>query len=85
LGQPGRLGARFYKPGQGSFINQDTYTAPQGGPAVTGNLHAYADDNPMTITDVSGHAPSASSAAGNVSASQVAAAATRAAEARGRP
>jgi RHS repeat-associated protein len=78
------MGARFYKPGQGSFIDQDTYIAPQGGPAVVGNLHAYAHDNPMTITDVSGHSPSASAATGNVSASQVTAAATRAAEARGK-
>jgi len=75
------MGARFYKPSAGGFINQDTYSGAHGDPAVTGNLHAYADDNPMTITDPSGHSPSASSGASSVSASEVAAAAARAAEA----
>jgi RHS repeat-associated protein len=75
------MGARFYQPSAGGFINQDTYAGTQGGPAVTGNLHAYADDNPMTITDPSGHSPSASPGTGSVTASEVAAAAARAAEA----
>jgi large repetitive protein len=50
------MGARFYRPGSG-FANQDTQPA-KSGDAVTDNLHAYANDNPMTITDPSGHSPS---------------------------
>ena len=76
------MGARFYKPSAGGFINQDTYTGGEGGPAVTDNLHAYADDNPMSVTDPSGHAPSSSSGSGGgVTAGEIAAAAARAAEA----
>ena len=40
----------------GGFFDQDTQPA-EGGAAVTDNLHAYADDNPMTITDPTGHCP----------------------------
>jgi RHS repeat-associated protein len=76
------MGSRFYKPAAGGFINQDTYTGGQGGPAVAGNLHAYAGDNPMSVTDPSGHSPSASKGSGGgVTAGQIAAAAARAAEA----
>jgi large repetitive protein len=52
------MGARFYRPGISGFGNQDTYTSGEGGTAVTDNLHAYADDNPMSITDPTGHSPS---------------------------
>src|SRR5260370_2548669 len=55
------MGARFYRPPAGGFINQDTDTGEEGGPAVTDNLHAYAHDNPVTLTDVSGHSPSRTS------------------------
>jgi RHS repeat-associated protein len=75
------MGARFYSPSAGDFINQDTYTGGEGGSAVTDDLHAYADDNPMSVTDPSGHSPSSSSGSGSVSAGQVAAAAARAAAA----
>jgi RHS repeat-associated protein len=49
------MGARMYEPSTSGFINQDTYTGGEGGTAVTDNLHAYADDNPVTLTDPSGH------------------------------
>ena len=76
------MGARFYKPSAGGFINQDTYAGGEGGPAVTDNLHAYADDNPMSVMDPSGHAPSKSSGSGGgVTAGEIAAAAARAAAA----
>jgi RHS repeat-associated protein len=45
------MGSRFYNPGKGSFLNQDTAT-PAGG-----NAYAYADDNPVTLTDLTGHSP----------------------------
>jgi RHS repeat-associated protein len=76
------MGARFYQPGTGGFTSKDTYTGAEGGAAaVSDNSYAYADDNPMTVTDPSGHAPSGSSGAGDITASEVGAAAARAAEA----
>jgi RHS repeat-associated protein len=80
-GQVG-MGSRFYRPGTGGFVSQDTYTGAEGGAAaVSDNLYAYADDNPMTVTDPSGHSPSDSSGGADITASEVAAAAARAAEA----
>src|SRR5581483_5099841 len=73
------MGSRFYRPPWGGFVNQDSYTGGEGGPAVTDDLHAYADDNPVTLTDVSGHAPSKSSGAGGISMGQVTAAYARSA------
>ena len=69
------MGARMYKPGTGGFLNQDTAPAAAGD-----NLHAYVNDNPMTLTDVSGHSPSSGggSGGGSITAGQVAAAVARA-------
>jgi RHS repeat-associated protein len=53
------MGSRMYRPAVGGFINQDTYIGGEGGPAVTDNLHAYADDNPVTQADPTGQCPSA--------------------------
>jgi RHS repeat-associated protein len=76
------MGSRFYRPGTGGFVNKDTYTGAQGGAAaVSDNSYAYADDNPMTVTDPSGHSPSDGSGGGDITAGDVAAAAARAAEA----
>ena len=75
------MGARLYKPAAGGFINQDTYTGGQAGPAVGGNLHAYADDNPVSVTDPTGHSPSAGdpgTGSGTVTQAEVDAAAARA-------
>ena len=78
------MGSRFYQPGTGSFTGADTYTGTQGGKAaVSDNSYAYGDDNPITVTDPTGHAPSSSgSGYGDITAGQVASAAARAAEAR---
>ncbi len=77
------MGSRFYRPGTGGFTSKDTYTGAEGGTsAVSDNLYAYGNDNPVTVTDPSGHSPSGSSYAGGISASEVGAAAARAAEAR---
>ena len=78
------MGSRFYQPGTGGFTGVDTYTGAQGGKsAVSDNLYAYGDDNPVTTTDPTGHAPSNGSDGGDITAGQVASAAARAAEARG--
>jgi RHS repeat-associated protein len=79
------MGSRLYQPGTGGFTSKDTYTGAEGGTAaVSDNLYAYADDNPVTVTDPSGHSPSDSSGGGDITAGEVAAAAARAAEARAR-
>jgi RHS repeat-associated protein len=76
------MGARLYRPG-GGFANQDT--RPSGsGAAVTDNLHAYADDNPVTLADPSGHAPAGKGSSGGPTAADVAAANSRAAAATAR-
>jgi len=75
------MGARFYRPGNGGFGNQDTYSGGEGGAAVTDNLHAYADDNPMSIADPTGHSPSSQGGTGTVTEGEVQAAAGRLAEA----
>jgi RHS repeat-associated protein len=43
------MGSRFYSPGKGSFQDQDT--------APVGNAYSYADGNPVTLTDLTGHSP----------------------------
>jgi RHS repeat-associated protein len=75
------MGARFYGPAQGGFGDQDTYTGGGNGPAGSGDLHAYADDNPMSVTDPTGHSPAAQASAGTVTQGQVQAARARAAQA----
>jgi RHS repeat-associated protein len=44
------MGSRLYRPSTGGFINADT--------APAGNPYAYAGDNPMSLTDLSGNSPS---------------------------
>jgi len=75
------MGSRLYKPSAGGFLNQDTDAGGQAGPAVGGNLHAYADDNPVSVTDPTGHSPSAGdpgTGSGTVTQAEVDAAAARA-------
>jgi RHS repeat-associated protein len=57
------MGARLYAPGNGGFLNTDSSPAPDGS-AVSGNDYAYADDNPMSVADPSGHSPSVGSGGG---------------------
>ena len=50
------MGARFYDPAAGQFLDQDQVATPaQGDPAAGGDLHAYVDDSPLTGADPSGH------------------------------
>jgi RHS repeat-associated protein len=75
------MGARFYQSSTGGFLDQDTDPA-ESGTAVTDNLHAYADDNPMSVADPSGHSPSGGSGSGGgVTQADVNAAEARAVEA----
>jgi RHS repeat-associated protein len=76
------MGARLYRPG-GGFANQDTRPS-ESGVAVTDNLHAYADDNPVTLADPSGHAPAGKGSSGGPTAADVAATSARAAAATAR-
>jgi RHS repeat-associated protein len=71
------MGARFYAPGNGGFLNADTSPAASG-PASGDNGYAYANDNPMSVTDPSGHSPSEGSGGGNVTQADVNAAKARA-------
>ncbi len=80
------MGARMYSAGANSagprFIDKDTSTAGAGGASVTDDAYAYVDDNPVTLTDVSGHAPSSKAGSGGgISEGQVSAAYARAAAA----
>ncbi len=76
------MGSRFYGPAQGGFGNQDTFTTGGNGSAVSDDLHAYADDNPLSVTDLSGHSPSGKASAATITQSEVQAAAAKAAQAK---
>jgi RHS repeat-associated protein len=73
------MGARFYSPASGGFQNSDTSPVADGS-AVSGNDYAYADDNPMSVTDPTGHSPSDGSSGGDVTKADVDAAAARASQ-----
>lgn len=74
------MGSRFYRTGVRGFINADT--APASGDAAVSGLYAYANDNPMSETDPSGHSPSSGgSGRGDVTEAQVNAARARASQA----
>ena len=73
------MGSRFYTPATGTFSGKDT--APASGGA---NAFAYGDDNPVTVTDPTGHSPSGSSGGGDITAADVAGAYARAGEAKAR-
>jgi RHS repeat-associated protein len=77
------MGSRFYRaPEVEGFINQDT-DPDETAEAVTENLYAYADDNPMSVTDLSGHSPSSSaSGSGTITQADVDAAYAQAVEAQ---
>jgi RHS repeat-associated protein len=69
------MGSRLYNPSTGGFINADTASAAGGNP------YAYADDNPMSLTDPSGNSPSGGGTGnGTVTLAKVQAAAAQVAD-----
>ncbi|WP_328725465.1 LamG-like jellyroll fold domain-containing protein [Streptomyces sp. NBC_00259] len=52
------MAARWYSPQTGQFNSRDTVGLDPLPTSVTANRYAYADDNPMTATDPTGHWPS---------------------------
>lgn len=58
------MGSRFYKPAQGSFLDKDT--------TPSGNPYAYTGDNPVSLTDPTGHSPDGdSSSTGNITQAEL--------------
>jgi RHS repeat-associated protein len=49
------MGARWYNPATGTFVSSDTLNGSPVPSTVDGNPYAYADGNPLTNTDPSGH------------------------------
>ena len=49
------MGARWYDPADGSFVSSDTLNGTPIPSTVDGNPYAYADGNPLTETDPTGH------------------------------
>ncbi|MEU9866167.1 LamG-like jellyroll fold domain-containing protein, partial [Streptomyces sp. NPDC047971] len=52
------MAARWYSPQTGQFNSRDTVALSPLPTSVTANRYAYADANPMTATDPTGHWPS---------------------------
>ncbi|WP_251067262.1 LamG-like jellyroll fold domain-containing protein [Streptomyces sp. ISL-36] len=52
------MAARWYSPETGQFNSRDTVSLSPLPTSVTANRYAYADANPMTTTDPTGHWPS---------------------------
>ena len=51
------LRAKYYSMGTGSFTRRDTYTGTLTG-ILSQNRYTYAENNPITYADPSGHAKS---------------------------
>ena len=84
VSQQVNMGSRMYRTTDGDgapgFVNKDT--GPSGsGVAVTDDAYAYADDNPVSVTDPAGHSPSGGGGSSGPSAGAVASATGRAAAA----
>ena len=75
------MGSRFYSSSAHGFLNADTSPGATS-PAATG-LHGYVGDNPVTLTDPTGHSPVPGNGgvSGGVTKAEVDAAASRAARA----
>ncbi|MFF8608780.1 LamG-like jellyroll fold domain-containing protein [Streptomyces sp. NPDC015346] len=52
------MAARWYSPNAGQFTSRDTVSLSPLPASVGANRYAYADDNPMSATDPTGHWPS---------------------------
>ncbi|MFD7320992.1 LamG-like jellyroll fold domain-containing protein [Streptomyces sp. NPDC059875] len=52
------MAARWYSPDAGQFTSRDTVSLSPLPASVGANRYAYADDNPMSATDPTGHWPS---------------------------
>ncbi|MFD6712919.1 LamG-like jellyroll fold domain-containing protein [Micromonospora chalcea] len=50
--------SRWYNPETGQFDSRDSATLSPTPTSVTANRFVYADDNPLTVTDPTGHWPS---------------------------
>ena len=51
------MNARWYNPATGTFVSSDTIGGSPVPSAVDGNPYAYANGNPLTETDQTGHMP----------------------------
>jgi RHS repeat-associated protein len=49
------MNARWYNPANGTFVSSDTLNGSPVPSTVDGNPYAYADGNPLTQTDPTGH------------------------------
>jgi RHS repeat-associated protein len=49
------MNARWYNPANGTFVSSDTLNGSPVPATVDGNPYAYADGNPLTQTDPTGH------------------------------
>ena len=61
------MDARWYNPANGQFLNQDTVSNSATPNTANANPFAYADGNPLTNTDPSGHMISCGPGCGGVS------------------
>ncbi|GIH64857.1 LamG-like jellyroll fold domain-containing protein [Microbispora siamensis] len=59
------MAARWYQPATGSFISRDTWSLTAD-PSVQLNRYTYANDNPLTNTDLDGHKAKAATASGSL-------------------
>jgi hypothetical protein len=51
------MGARWYNPATGSFGNKDTVTSKPVPDSASASPFGYAADNPLGLTDPTGHCP----------------------------
>lgn len=59
------LRARYYDPGDGRFLSQDSFLGDYNDPGTL-NRYAYADNNPVLYVDPSGHVSVCMAGAGTI-------------------